>query len=48
VTVVSVSRKSGEVVVNPPADTILRAGDTLRVFGSPQQIDQLAAQSKLP
>lgn len=48
VTVVSVSRKSGEVVVNPPADTILHAGDTLRVFGSPQQIDQLAAQSKRP
>jgi CPA2 family monovalent cation:H+ antiporter-2 len=45
VTVVSVRRKSGEVLVNPPADTIIREGDTLRVFGLPRQIDQLAAQS---
>jgi CPA2 family monovalent cation:H+ antiporter-2 len=44
VTVVSVIRKSGEVLVNPAADTILRAGDTLRVFGLPRQIDDLAAE----
>jgi voltage-gated potassium channel len=43
-TVVSVSRKSGEVLLNPAADTILHAGDKLRVFGLPQQIDQLAGQ----
>jgi CPA2 family monovalent cation:H+ antiporter-2 len=43
VTVVSVSRRSGEVLGNPPADTIMRDGDTLRVFGLPQQIDELAA-----
>ena len=44
VTVVSVTRKSGEVLVNPPADTILSVGDTIRVFGLPQQIDRFTAQ----
>jgi CPA2 family monovalent cation:H+ antiporter-2 len=43
VTVVSISRESGKVLVNPPADTSLFQGDTLRVFGLPQQIDLLAA-----
>jgi CPA2 family monovalent cation:H+ antiporter-2 len=44
VTVVSIVRKSGEVVINPPANAILLAGDKLRVFGLPQQIDNLAAE----
>jgi CPA2 family monovalent cation:H+ antiporter-2 len=44
VTVVSIRRPSGEVFVNPPADTILRAGDSLHVFGLPQQIDRLASE----
>jgi CPA2 family monovalent cation:H+ antiporter-2 len=44
VTVVSISRKSGEVVANPPANAVLQAGDKLRVFGLPQQIDDLAAE----
>ena len=48
VTIVSLRRKSGEVVVNPAADTILHADDTLRVFGLPQQIDHLAAQIMAP
>lgn len=43
VTVVSVNRKPGEVLVNPPADTILHMG-ALRVFGLPQQLDHLADQ----
>jgi CPA2 family monovalent cation:H+ antiporter-2 len=42
VTVVSVRRKSGEVLVNPPGETILREGDTLSVFGLPHQVNQLA------
>jgi len=38
VTVVSVERPGGEAVVNPSADTRLRAGDRLRVFGLPEQV----------
>ena len=41
VTVVATTRLDGSLVVNPPADTILRAGDRLRVFGLPAQIDAL-------
>ena len=37
VTVVAVSRSDG-VVLNPPPETILRDGDTVRVFGLPDQI----------
>ena len=39
VTVVSVTRAHGDVVVNPPAQTVVRAGDRVRVFGLPDQID---------
>ncbi len=39
VTVVSVERAGGEAVVNPSAETRLRPGDRLRVFGLPEQID---------
>jgi monovalent cation:H+ antiporter-2, CPA2 family len=38
VTVVAVTRPGGEVVVNPSAETILRAGDRVRAFGLPEQI----------
>jgi K+/H+ antiporter YhaU regulatory subunit KhtT len=38
VTVVSVERSGGEAVVNPSADTHLRPGDRLRVFGLPEQV----------
>ena len=38
VTVVSVERPGGEAVVNPSADTHLRPGDRLRVFGLPEQV----------
>jgi K+/H+ antiporter YhaU regulatory subunit KhtT len=39
VTVVAVERRSGETLLNPSADTVLRARDRLRVFGLPEQID---------
>jgi K+:H+ antiporter len=42
VTVVAIARDGGAVVANPPADAIVRAGDRLRVFGLPAQIDALA------
>jgi Trk K+ transport system NAD-binding subunit len=44
VTVISIRRASGEALVNPPAEAPLVDGDTLRVFGLPQQIDMLAAE----
>jgi monovalent cation:H+ antiporter-2, CPA2 family len=39
VTIVAVTRPQGPVVVNPSAETILRAGDRVRVFGLPEQIE---------
>lgn len=39
VTVVALTRAGGEVVLHPPADTLLRTGDRLRVFGLPDQIE---------
>jgi CPA2 family monovalent cation:H+ antiporter-2 len=39
VTVVAVSRPSGDVLINPHPETVLRAGDRVRVFGLPGQID---------
>lgn len=42
VTVVAIHRSSGEVLMNPPAKTILQQGDKLRVFGLPEQIEALA------
>jgi CPA2 family monovalent cation:H+ antiporter-2 len=45
VTVVSVERAAGEAVVNPSADTRLRPGDRLRVFGLPEQVDAFRAEA---
>ncbi|HXH81361.1 MAG TPA: cation:proton antiporter [Candidatus Tectomicrobia bacterium] len=45
VTVVAIDRADGETVVNPPPETILRAGDRLRVFGLPAQIEAFATQA---
>jgi K+/H+ antiporter YhaU regulatory subunit KhtT len=36
--VLAVTRPDGETLVNPSADTILRAGDRIRVFGFPEQL----------
>ena len=33
------ARRGGQVVVNPWAETTLRAGDHVRAFGLPEQID---------
>jgi CPA2 family monovalent cation:H+ antiporter-2 len=45
VTVVSVERPDGDLVVNPSAETRLRPGDRLRVFGLPEQIDAFRAEA---
>jgi len=44
VTVVAVRRTDG-LMLNPPPDTILRAGDIVRVFGLPDQINSFAAEA---
>jgi CPA2 family monovalent cation:H+ antiporter-2 len=45
VTVVSVTRATGETVADPTAETVLRRGDRLRLFGLPRQIDALLSGS---
>jgi K+/H+ antiporter YhaU regulatory subunit KhtT len=45
VTVVSIERADGETLVNPSAETRLRSGDRLRVFGLPEQIDAFRAEA---
>ena len=47
VTVVAVTRANGETVLHPTADTVLRAGDRLRLFGLSPQIDALLAGSEV-
>jgi monovalent cation:H+ antiporter-2, CPA2 family len=41
VTAVTVTRATGEMLLNPSAETVLREGDRLRLFGLAQQIDTL-------
>jgi CPA2 family monovalent cation:H+ antiporter-2 len=47
VTVIAIVRPDGDTVVNPPAETILRSGDRVRVFGPLPQIQafRIAAES---
>jgi K+:H+ antiporter len=47
VTIVAITRVDGETVLHPTADTILRAGDRLRLFGLTQQTDALLAGSEV-
>jgi CPA2 family monovalent cation:H+ antiporter-2 len=47
VTVVAVTRSTGETVADPTAETVLRAGDRLRLFGLPRQIDALLLGSEV-
>jgi monovalent cation:H+ antiporter-2, CPA2 family len=47
VTLVGVTRQSGEVVLQPSAETILRVGDRLRLFGLPRQIEAMLAATDL-
>ena len=41
VTVVAIRRAGGDLISNPAPDTVLRAGDRLRVFGLPAQVRAL-------
>lgn len=47
VTLVGITRQGGEVVLQPTAETVLRAGDRLRLFGLPQQIDAMLVATDL-
>jgi K+/H+ antiporter YhaU regulatory subunit KhtT len=42
--VVAVVRE-GDVVLNPPPDTMLRPGDRVRLFGLPAQIDRFVRET---
>jgi K+:H+ antiporter len=44
VTVVAVV-KAGDVILNPPPDTILRPGDRVRLFGLPGQIEEFVRET---
>lgn len=46
VTVVAITRADGDLIANPPPDTILRPGDRIRLFGLPDQIDAFRSTSE--
>jgi len=46
VTVVAVV-KAGDVILNPPPDTILRPGDRVRLFGLPVEIERFVRETTL-
>ncbi|HUM16875.1 MAG TPA: cation:proton antiporter [Candidatus Nitrosotalea sp.] len=45
VTVVSIERAGAQPLVNPSAESRLRPGDRLRIFGLPEQIDAFRAEA---
>jgi K+:H+ antiporter len=45
VSVMTITRADGSVVPHPSADTVIRRGDRVRLFGLPEQIDALLAYS---
>jgi CPA2 family monovalent cation:H+ antiporter-2 len=45
VTVVAIAR-AGDLILNPPPETILRPGDTVKVFGLPEQIEAFVAEAQ--
>jgi CPA2 family monovalent cation:H+ antiporter-2 len=46
VSVVAITRTDGTLVPHPSADTVLRAGDRVKLFGLPEQIDALLAHAR--
>jgi K+/H+ antiporter YhaU regulatory subunit KhtT len=43
VSVMAIRRADGTLVLHPSADTVLRRGDRVRLFGLPEQIESLLA-----
>jgi CPA2 family monovalent cation:H+ antiporter-2 len=48
VSVVAVTRRDGTLVLHPSADTVLRRGDRIRIFGLPEQLDALLEHALSP
>jgi K+/H+ antiporter YhaU regulatory subunit KhtT len=48
VTVVRIDRPDGETVLSPDADTVLRPGDCIRVFGLRHQIEAFLTEATPP
>jgi K+/H+ antiporter YhaU regulatory subunit KhtT len=48
VTVISVTRSSGTMIVNPPSDLTFESGDTIRVIGLPDKIEEFRSQLITP
>jgi K+/H+ antiporter YhaU regulatory subunit KhtT len=48
VTVLAVVRADGERIDHPSADTVLRAGDTVKVFGLPVQVEAMLRDAAAP
>jgi monovalent cation:H+ antiporter-2, CPA2 family len=46
VTILAITRAGGDALLNPSADSILRPGDRVRLFGLPDQIDAFLAESE--
>lgn len=46
VQVVALTRAAGEFVLHPSAQTLLRAGDVVRVFGLPAQIEAFVSEAR--
>jgi len=46
VTIVAITRADGDVLLNPSADTILRAEDRVRLFGLPGQVEAFLAEAR--
>lgn len=46
--VLAVLRGDGELLVSPGAETVLRAGDRVRLFGRPEQIERFRAEGGEP
>jgi len=45
VSVMAITRADGTLVLHPTADTLLRRGDRVRLFGLPEQVDALLAHA---
>jgi len=46
VSVMAITRADGTLVLHPSADTLLRAGDRVRLFGLPEQVEALLAAQR--
>ncbi|MGH7278148.1 MAG: cation:proton antiporter, partial [Candidatus Rokuibacteriota bacterium] len=48
VTVLSIKREDGQLILHPSADTVFRPGDRVRVFGLPEQIATFVYHARPP